>query len=83
MHDVPLVAGNTGENWLKKKRTTETGLCGGGRSPERTGLSPVFPVNREKTGKIRNFWLNLGDLGDFCAISVSVYSELEGISLLI
>ena len=55
---------------------------GGGRSPERTGLSPVFPVNREKTGKIRNFWLNLGDLGDFCAISVSVYSELEGISLL-
>jgi hypothetical protein len=58
-------------------------LNGGGRSPERTGLSPVFFVNREKTGKIRNFWLNLGDLGDFCAISVSVYSELEGISLLI
>ena len=58
-------------------------LGGGGRRPERTGLSPVFPVNMEKTGKIRSLGLNLGDVGDNSAISVSVYSELEGISLLV
>jgi len=58
-------------------------LSGSGRSLERTGLRSVFPVNREKTGKIHNFRLNQGYFGDFCAISVSVYSELEGTSLLI
>ena len=56
---------------------------GSGRSLERTGLRSVFPVNREKTGKIHNFWLNQGYFGDFCAISVCVYIELEGTSLLI
>ena len=68
--------------WLTTRNPSTFGDHGGGRSPERTGLSPVFPVNREKTGKIRNFCLNQGDLGDICAITVSVYSELEGISLL-
>ena len=56
---------------------------GSGRSLERTGLRSVFPVNREKTGKIHNFWLNQGYFGDFCAISVCVNVELESTSLLI
>ena len=43
----------------------------------------VSLLYREKTGKFRNFWLNLGDIGVFCAMSVRVYSDLEGISLLI
>ena len=30
-------------------------INGGGRSPERTGLYRIFPVNREFTGKIREF----------------------------
>ena len=56
---------------------------GSGRSLERTGLRSVFPVNRVKTGKIHNFWLNQGYFGDFCAISVCVNVELESTSLLI
>ena len=42
MRVVPLAPGNTGENWLKKKHATETGL-GGGETGIRTlgGLAPT------------------------------------------
>ena len=46
-------------------------------------VSALFSLLTGKTGKNRNFWLNLGVFGDFCAISVCVYSELGGASLLI
>jgi hypothetical protein len=43
---------------------------GGGRSPERTGLSPVFPDNREKTGKNRQNGPIWPELGDLCSDSL-------------
>ena len=65
------------------KSPENMGLSGSGRSPEPTGLGLLFPVNREFTRKTRDSGQSLGDLGDFGPISVSIYRQLRGISLML